>query len=90
MGKLAKLKRAWNAIKSKKSVQRAIAKFKKAHSDKGGSVDFEALENAQTPEDYVRFAATVASIVDPTGIAGVVSAFTYPTCDKLALYSQSR
>ncbi len=31
-------------------------------------------------EDIVRISAQIASLVDPTGIAGVVGAFTYPKC----------
>jgi hypothetical protein len=35
------------------------------------------------PEDFARIAANIAALVDPTGIAGVVGAFTYPTCSDI-------
>lgn len=35
-----------------------------------------------TPEDIIRGAAQIAELADPTGIAGVVGAFTYATCSK--------
>ena len=36
-----------------------------------------------TPEDIARTAATVAALADPTGIAGVIGAYTHTTCDKV-------
>lgn len=39
--------------------------------------------NATTAEDIARMSAQVASLIDPTGIAGVVGAYTYPKCSKL-------
>lgn len=34
-----------------------------------------------TEADYVKLAAELASMVDPTGIAGIVEKFTYPKCN---------
>lgn len=34
-----------------------------------------------TPEDIIRTAATVAALADPTGIAGVIGAYTHTKCD---------
>jgi len=35
-----------------------------------------------TEEDIVRISAEIAAIADPTGVAGAVAAYTYPTCSK--------
>jgi hypothetical protein len=35
------------------------------------------------PEDKVRVAAELASLLDPTGISSIIAAYTYPTCDKI-------
>ena len=36
-----------------------------------------------TPEDMVRVAAQIAALIDPTGVADVVAAYTYPKCSKI-------
>ncbi|RHY69169.1 hypothetical protein DYB26_003031 [Aphanomyces astaci] len=50
-----------------------------------GTMSVYHIKNATyvTNEDYVRTAAIILSVVDPTGIAGVVGAYTYITCDKI-------
>ncbi len=35
-----------------------------------------------TEEDIARVSAQIAALVDPTGVADVVAAYTYPTCSK--------
>lgn len=35
------------------------------------------------PEDLARIAASIAALVDPTGIAGTVASFTYPKCSSI-------
>lgn len=37
----------------------------------------------QQPEDIIRVTAEIAALVDPTGIAGVVAAYTYPKCSEM-------
>ncbi|RHY28104.1 hypothetical protein DYB32_006254 [Aphanomyces invadans] len=81
---LAKLKNGWKSIKSKPEVKNAIKAYENADRVKTGYEAIEDLEEARTAEDYVRFAATIASILDPTGMAGVIAAYTYSTCDKVA------
>ena len=39
--------------------------------------------NATTPEDIARMSAQIASLIDPSGAAGVVAAYTYPKCSAL-------
>ena len=36
-----------------------------------------------TPADYVRIIAEVASIFDPTGIFGVIAAYSHPKCSTI-------
>lgn len=36
-----------------------------------------------TPEDIARVAAQIAALLDPTGVSGVISAYTYPLCSNL-------
>lgn len=49
--------------------------------------DAESIKTVATeellPEDLARIAANIAALVDPTGIAGTVAAFTYPTCSDI-------
>jgi hypothetical protein len=40
-------------------------------------------ESPKTAEDIARKAAELASMIDPTGITGVVAAYTYPKCSKI-------
>ncbi|RHY18945.1 hypothetical protein DYB32_010307 [Aphanomyces invadans] len=89
-GNLAKLKNGWNSIKSKPEVQDAIKAYDNANRFKTGYQAIQDLEDARTTEDYVRFAATIASILDPTGVSGVIAAYTYSTCDKVAPQVHSR
>lgn len=35
------------------------------------------------PADIIRVTAEIASLVDPTGVAGVVAAYTYPLCSSI-------
>jgi hypothetical protein len=44
---------------------------------------FSTLATAERPEDVVRGAAQIANHFDPTGIANVVSAYTFPKCNHL-------
>lgn len=39
--------------------------------------------NKVMPEDLARIAASIAALVDPSGIAGTIAAFTYAKCSKI-------
>jgi len=43
----------------------------------------EADPDTITAEDIVRISAAIAALVDPTGIAGTIAAYTYPKCSKI-------
>ncbi|EFX60420.1 hypothetical protein DAPPUDRAFT_277575 [Daphnia pulex] len=81
--KLAQLKNSWDAIKAKPLVQGAIKAYDAANKGKTGYKAMGDLEKAQTTEDYIRLAATISSILDPSGVSGVIAAYTYSTCDKV-------
>jgi hypothetical protein len=35
------------------------------------------------PEDIARMVADLISFFDPTGVSGIIAAFTYPLCSKM-------
>ncbi|RHY00375.1 hypothetical protein DYB36_013220 [Aphanomyces astaci] len=85
VSKVAELTKAWDTIKNKPLVKRAMQVYDTANRGKTGYQAIEELEQANsTTEDYVRIAASIASILDPTGISDVIAAYTYSTCDKVA------
>ena len=43
--------------------------------------------NDLSPEDIVRVSAELAALADPTGVAGVVAAYSYPKCSKIRPWS---
>lgn len=82
--KLAALQNAWNAIKDKPVVKAAEATFDAASKASKGYKSVSQLMVAETEADYVRLAATIASILDPTGVAGVIAAYSYDKCDRVS------
>lgn len=40
--------------------------------------------NTMTEADYVRLAAQIAALADPTGIAGVVESYSHPKCSQIS------
>ena len=44
----------------------------------------EADTTVMTEADYIRLAAEIASILDPTGVASVVAAYSHPKCSAIA------
>ncbi|MBL24786.1 MAG: hypothetical protein CMM48_12915 [Rhodospirillaceae bacterium] len=84
--KYEEMKKAWDEIKEAKHVKKALDAAKKAK--KVGGATWKAFQagkqakHAVTKEDMARVAAMIASIVDPTGVAGTVAAYTYPKCSK--------
>jgi len=87
-GKLAQLIPKFNEIKAFYNSNKAVIDTAKAGMKIKTGV--ESMENAinagkspdVTVEDITRIAAEIASVIDPTGIAGVVAAYTYPKCSK--------
>jgi hypothetical protein len=78
-----RLKTQWDIlVKTNQNVKTAMNAFKAANAGKQGYVAMETLSNATTEEDMARMAAQIAAILDPSGAAGVVAAFTYPKCSK--------
>jgi hypothetical protein len=88
--RLAKLKQQYSALsvqfellkKSNKSVQNALDLFRVTNAGRNGIVAMETMANAGTEEDMIRYAAQVAAILDPTGIADTVASYTYPKCSR--------
>ena len=91
-GKLSKIKQMVNTLKTAydkgkkvidtaKKVGKVASKAKKTFEKLKQVVD-TAKDNTATAEDIARNAAELASVLDPTGIAGAVAAYTYPKCSK--------
>ncbi|MGH9847084.1 MAG: hypothetical protein ACREEM_50965 [Blastocatellia bacterium] len=78
-----KLKTQWDVLqKTNQNVKAAVTAFKAANAGRQGYVAMDTLANATTEEDMVRMAAQIAAILDPSGAASVVAAYTYPKCSK--------
>ena len=53
---------------------------------KAGTLTQKSLLEAEgftSPADITRFAASIASFFDPTGISGIVAAYSYPKCGSV-------
>merc|ERR1719384_264734 len=97
--KYAELKKKYDAFKANHPMiaekLKQAEKAKKVVSDAKSKVEFgqevvdtvsDALENdpsEMTAADYVRVSAEVASLMDPTGVAGVVAGYSFPRCHLL-------
>ena len=90
--KLAQLTAEFNkmkdAVKSMPAVQAGIENWGKTEAARtlikqGKVVTFAATNPVYTPEDMIRMAAVVASLVDPTGVSGVIAAYSYSKCSVL-------
>ncbi|XP_022196877.1 uncharacterized protein LOC111054207 [Nilaparvata lugens] len=81
--KLAKLKAAWETIKNNEYVKKAVDAYETGKVVGKTYVTVNTALKATTTEDLVRLSAMIASFTDPTGVAGVVSSYTYPKCSKL-------
>jgi hypothetical protein len=78
-----KLKTQWDVLqKTNENVKLAVKTFEVANAARQGYVATQTLANATTEEDMIRFAAQIAAILDPSGAASVVAAYTYPKCSK--------
>lgn len=83
--RLATLKQKYRALteayeRAKPAMEAAFA----AKSAAGAAINTVNLidENNVTEEDIVRISAEIAAVADPTGVAGAVASYTYPTCSK--------
>jgi hypothetical protein len=92
--KLNKLRKQFKKLQELyKKNKAAIDKVKKAKKvggkaystyKTGKNVNILAMNaDSATPEDIARVSAEIAALLDPTGVASTVAAYTYPTCDKI-------
>lgn len=93
-GKLAQLQKQyqdmmdlWEVAKEIPEVKKGVDIVKKTDTVAESAVQvYDAVDEgkqAVTAEDIARVAAMISAIVDPTGVSGVVAAYTYPKCSKL-------
>lgn len=89
--RLAKLRQQYSALsvqfellrKNNTMVQNALDVFRVANAGRNGYMIIKEGQEAVTEEDMVRIAAQIAAILDPSGVASTVAAYTYPRCSKL-------
>jgi len=77
----AKLK---DAERKKKVISEAKSKLDKA--EEVVETVSDALDNdydEMTAADYIRLAAEIADLMDPTGVAGAIAAYSFPKCSAL-------
>ena len=84
---LSNFQKLKEAVKSNTVVQKGIEAWKATEPARdlvkqGKAIDF-AVNQIYTEEDMLRLAAMVASLLDPTGVASVVSSYSYAKCNKL-------
>lgn len=73
---------AFEAVKNTTEVQQAIKAAETAGNIQKGYNASQTAKKAVTAEDLIRAAAQIAAILDPSGVAATVAAYTYPTCSK--------
>lgn len=82
-GKLAELRAKYNQMKELyNKAKPAIDAAKKTYTTVSVSQEVLAMETP-TPEDMVRVAAQIASLVDSTGASATVAAYTYAKCSAI-------
>jgi len=85
--RLAKLKQQYSEMKVafellKKNNKNIVTAYERAGDLKTLYDANESAKDAVTEEDMARVAASIASILDPTGASATVAAYTYPKCSK--------
>ncbi|MET0284864.1 MAG: DM9 repeat-containing protein [Polyangiales bacterium] len=81
--KFTELKAAWENLKNNSTVvQTGIMAFDTANKARKGYVATNNLMNSITEEDIARASAQLAAILDPSGVAATIAAYTYPKCSK--------
>jgi hypothetical protein len=84
-GRLAELKKKYRALKAAyEKAKPAIDSALYAKQVAGTTSNTVQLmdEEQVTEEDIARISAEIAALVDPTGAAATVAAYTYPKCSK--------
>ncbi|RQM21564.1 hypothetical protein B5M09_013957 [Aphanomyces astaci] len=79
-------------MEAERAVKQGTKLYNSVNGAYSGTLPAYQINNATnvTNEDYVRTAAIILSAVDPTGIAGVVGAYTYITCDNIEAITSSK
>ena len=86
---LADAKKAWAAVKETKAYKlykEGKAVWKDSEEERKTIEFYKATEQAAntpagaSPEEITRNVLAVTAVVDPTGVASVVGAYTYPVC----------
>lgn len=91
--RFAELKKLYDKLKDildKKGVIKAYEKASEVMAVAGvlQSTVETANDEDVCAEDIARLGAEMASLIDPTGVADVVSAYTYPKCTKIGAKSR--
>ena len=89
--RLAKLRQQYSALsvkfdllrKNDRGVQLALDTLRISNVGAHALITMQTGVNAATEEDMIRFAAQIAALLDPSGVANTVAAYTYPKCSKL-------
>lgn len=89
--RLAKLRQQYSALsvqfellrKNNQMVQNSLDAFRVANAGRNGYMIIKEGQEAVTEEDMVRMAAQIAAILDPSGVASTVAAYTYPKCSQI-------
>ncbi|PCI40331.1 MAG: hypothetical protein COB46_07020 [Rhodospirillaceae bacterium] len=77
-----KMKNGWETFSKTKKFKAGKAAYVAQGAVFTSLESYETNENALTDMDKVRAAAQLMSIIDISGVSGVVSAFSYPACLK--------
>jgi hypothetical protein len=86
---ISKLKGSFNDLKTLYDANQNVVTFFKGLAAAGSAAltakDVIAVLNSNntTPADIIRVTAEVASLLDPTGVASVISAYSYPLCSDI-------
>ena len=87
LSKLGELKKAFAAAKAANPAwatkAEAVLKVKETAEQTYTAYQVMNTDAVPTEEDMARLAAMIASLADPSGVTGVVAAYTYPKCSKL-------
>jgi hypothetical protein len=77
-------KQLQDKTKNARELAGKIATAKKAAAGTYGLAEMlSANPDSVTDADIVRMSAELAAVVDPTGVAGVTAAYSYPKCSTL-------
>lgn len=80
-----RMRRAWNRVKDTPEVRAVLRNAEAAQLVHEGVDIAREAQDATTEEDMVRVGAQIAALLDPTGVASTVAAYTHPVCSKVGL-----